>query len=282
MTGRFVPLDPPPDGLSAVLVEGRRRRRRRTAATSTAAVTALAGVLALTLMPPGGGTDSLRPMPAAPGVLPTASPSAPVLLPSPSPLAGTPLPAAPGQTAATTGAAPSPTTSRPPASAKPAPAPQTEPEPEGYRTPDLVRTYAGPPAQARICGAAYSNDSSTGQVGWCVVVTAEQTPRGVDLIVEVCRDGTTSGRLTYGTEHEADLAVLEDGRTLWQWSAGRTPADGVHDLSADPGACWSWRAPWTGVDQRGEPLAGGTYVLRARSLAEELADVPPQDTDFIL
>lgn len=280
MTGRFVPLDPPPDGLSSVLVEGRRRRRRRTAATSTAAVTALAGVLALTALTSGGGTDSLRPMPAAPGELPTASPSAGVSLPSPSPLAGTPVPAAPGQVPATTGAAPSPVATDRPASATPSPAPR--PQPGGYRTPDLVRTYAGPPARARLCGAAYSNDSSTGQVGWCVVVTVERTAQGADLLVEVCRDGTTAGRLTYGSDHEADLAVLEDGRTLWQWSVGRTAGDDSHELTAEPGGCWTWRAPWTAVDQQGEPLDGGTYLLRARSLAGELTEVPPEDTEFTL
>lgn len=280
MTGRFVPLDPPPDGLSSVLVEGRRRRRRRTAATSTAAVTALAGVLALTLMPPGGGTDSLRPMPAAPGVLPTSSPTATALLPSPGSLAGTPQPTAPGQVVPTTGAASSPATSSRPPSTAPSPAPT--PAPGGYRTPDLVRTYAGPPARARLCGAAYSNDSSTGQVGWCVVASTERTARGVDLLVEVCRDGTTSGRLTYDSDHEADLAVLEDGRTLWQWSVGRTAVDDSHELTAEPGGCWTWRAPWTGVDQSGEPLDGGTYLLRARSLADELTDLPPTDAEFTL
>lgn len=280
MTGRFVPLDPPPDGLSSVVVEGRRRRRRRTAVTSSAAVAALAGVLALTVVPPGGGTDSLRPMPAVPGVPPTASPvPSGEVTSSPAPPPGSPAPTVAAQVAPTAGGA-APGSSPRPSSTAAAPTPQ--PEPGSYRTPDLVRTYAGPPDRTRLCGVTYSNDSSAGQVGWCVVVATERTARGVDLLVEVCRDGTSSGRLTYKTSHEADLEVLEDGRTLWQWSVGRIPIEDSHELTAESRGCWTWRAPWTAVDQRGERLAGGTYVLRARSLANELADLPPEDTTFTL
>ena len=279
MSGTFVPLPPPPDGLSSAIGEGRRRRRRRVAATSTAAVTALVGVLALTVLTSTGGTDALEPLP--PAVTepdPTASPSEPAPPPSPtSTTAGSPQLAASGPAATRS---PSPAAAAPAATTAPSPAPQ--PEPGGYRTPDLVRTYVGPPAQARLCGAAYSNDSSTGQVGWCVAAGAERTAEGADLVVEVCRDGATAGLLTFGTDHEVDLAVLEDGRTLWQWTVGRTAADDEHVLSGEPGGCWTWRAPWTGVDQDGEELEAGTYLLRVRSLADELTEVDPQDTSFTL
>ena len=278
MTGRFVPLSPPPDGLSAVIGEGRRRRRRRAAATSGAAVSALAGLLALAVLAPGGGTDALRPEPVVPAEQPTSTPSPSAPDPSGTPsVPPSPAPATSPSPAATT----SPDAS-PEAGSSAAPSPVPQPSAAGYRTPDLVRTYTGPPSSARLCGAAYSNEGSGGQVGWCVVVTAERTNEGADLVVEVCRDGTTAGRLTYGTEHEVDLAVLEDGVTLWQWSVGRTPADDAHEQTAEPGGCWRWRAPWTGVDQRGESLDGGSYVLRGRSLADQLADVPPKDTTFTL
>jgi hypothetical protein len=280
MTGRFVPLSPPPDGLAAVLGEGRRRRRRRTAATSTAAVTSLAGVLALAVLTPGGEPDSLRPMPAVPGVLPTPVRTAAAPLPTAAaPRPGAPLPTTLVPVRPTGGQAPR---TPPPAPASPAAAPSPQPRAGGYRTPDLARTYAGPPAKAGLCGAAYSNDSSTGQVGWCVIVTAERTSEGADLVVELCRDGTSAGRVSFDSDHEVDLAVLQDGRTLWQWSVGRTAGDDAHDLTAEPGGCWSWRAPWTGVDQRGEPLESGSYVLRGRSLADELVEVPPEDTGFTL
>ena len=278
MTGRFVPLLPPPDGLSAVLGEGRRRRRRRTAVTSGAAATVVAAALALAVLAPGGGTDALEPLPpAVPDVEPTASPSAPTEPAPPTPTAaGSPQPVGPA--ASSTAAEPSPV----PPQTSTAPTPAPRPAPDGYRTPALARTYAGPPQQARLCGAAYTNDSSTGRVAWCVGVTAERTAQGADLVVEVCRDGATAGSLTYATEHEVDLAVIEDGRTLWQWTVGRTPAEDAHELSADAGGCWSWRAPWTGVDQRGEELDAGTYVLRGRSLADQLAGTDPQDTTFTL
>jgi hypothetical protein len=145
-----------------------------------------------------------------------------------------------------------------------------------------VRSYQAPPNSARICSPAYSNDGSGRQVPWCVHAAVQPTSDGMVLEAEVCRDGTTAGRLGFDTDHEVDLEVLDEGRVLWRWSVGRPPVNAPHALDTAATACWSWSAQWTGVDQRGDDLEPGSYTLRIRSHADQLESTDPVSTDFTL
>jgi hypothetical protein len=286
MSRDFVPLPPPPDGLAAVVTEGRRRRRRRRQAVGgSAGGAALAVVVAVAALTGAGArSDTLQPAPFAsagpvvpqptPAVLAPTAAAQPTTQPRSGRSPGAPaVPGPPGPGAgATAPAAVEPSAAAPPS--RPAPA-----DPQ-YRTPDLQRSYVGPPQRARLCGAAYSNQ--TQPVPWCISALAVRTAEGADLVVEVCRDGASAGQLTFATDHEVDLVVREGDRELWRWSVGRTPVERPHALEADAGGCWSWRAPWTGVDQQGKELDGGRYVLGVRSQAEELSEAGEATADLTL
>ena len=284
MARPFVLLPPPPGGLQAALTEGRRRRRRRHAAAgSLAGAGGLAVVLVVALAAVGGTTDSLRPLPATSAGVPAVSAE-----PVPSAQAGA-IATRPTPSAVRASESPAPATAGPAEPARtsapegrPRPTPPPAPQAGGYRTPDLQRSYAAQSGRARLCGTAYNTEQSGSQVGWCLSAAVEHTAAGADLIAEVCRDGTTQGRLSFDTDHEVDLEVRDGDRVLWRWSADRAPVDAPHELTADPGGCWSWRAPWTAVDQRGSELEPGSYLLVIRTQAEQARVAGEKTASFTL
>jgi hypothetical protein len=133
-----------------------------------------------------------------------------------------------------------------------------------------------------VCPEAHGRGGSV-QVSWCQYASLVQTPRGHDLVAEVCRDATTDGSLTFGSVLEVELTVADDkGRAVWTWSAGRDALADPHVLAVQRGHCWDWTAPWTDVDGQGRPLPSGGYLLVVGSDARELDGAPPGTTSFVV
>jgi hypothetical protein len=161
----------------------------------------------------------------------------------------------------------------------------------GYRTPDLVRRYHPAPAQTggpsgRICGGGGEGDTNgnlNNGYGFCVDGYAAVTPRGHDLILEVCRDSTGPGSLRFPRELEAELVVhdtLDKDRIVWRWSTGHGNDEDVHVLKLETSACWTWTAAWTDVDARGRALEPGRYEVAVTSSADQLHGMPEQRAAF--
>jgi hypothetical protein len=288
----FTPLPPPPAGALDAVHGGRgiRRRRRITGAGAAAAsLVLLAGVVAANGTGSNHAEDQLiparKPTSAA---LPT--PASAVAPPGTSPVTGPGnTQAVPPGSAGAGGAV---------ASTGPAPATRAEGDkaanrtsPTGYRTPTLRRTYrpAPPPSPStqqgpggRLCGASYndSQNQTALTTDWCLTPIATASTRGHDLTVEVCRDTTGPGRLTFSRQQEVDLTVTSGNRIVWQWSRDQPNAAGKHTLDAAADGCWSWTAPWTDVDAGGRRLAGGSYTLIVTSSAAELQALGPKRTTF--
>jgi hypothetical protein len=115
---------------------------------------------------------------------------------------------------------------------------------------------------------------------WCVTPYAVRTSDGHDLRIEVCRDSTGPGALSFGRRLEVDLVVLDGTKPVWRWSAGQPDATAPHGLDVGTDGCWSWTAAWTDVDAAGRPLDPGGYTLSVASTARELDGYPPQDVTF--
>jgi hypothetical protein len=288
----FTALAPPPAGAVVAVRAGRsiRRRRRLTGAGAAAAsVVLVAGVVAAS----GGGSTH-----AEDQLVPAHNPKAASASPEPAavrrrggagaPTAG-PAPAAradalPGTLA---GAPPAAGTSDSGKNTGSGQAPQ-----RGYRTPPLRRTYLPAPPQSapntqqgpggRICSVAYDDSGRGGAVttDWCLTPHVTSTAHGHDLTIEVCRDSTGPGQLTFSRQSEVDLAVLAGSKTVWRWSVGQPDAAQPHSLQTAADSCWSWTAPWTDVNAAGRALPRGSYTLAVTSAAGELQALHAQTTAF--
>ena len=277
----FVPLPPPPGGMSRALRDGRRLRlRRRIVGTSVAAavMAVAAGTFAATASSGPGATDQLIPA-VAPQTTPTAAPAAGLrdrgatagVRPSATP-AGRAAAGTATLGARTTGSSSS--TTRPSAGPTEAPAAPAS----SYRAPNLLRSYR-PPAPSQgpnpsICSGAFSGGRSgvDAASNWCFRAQVTPTARGHDLSVQVCRDSAGAGQLHFSRRLEVDLVVTAGTGTqsVWRWSTGHPDAAQAHVLDVAAEACWTWTAPWTDVDRDGDALPSGDYTLSVSAQAPEL------------
>ncbi|HET7309834.1 MAG TPA: hypothetical protein VFJ17_00750 [Mycobacteriales bacterium] len=286
----MVELAPPIDGLEQVRGEAGRRRRRR-AGVAAASLTTAAGVaVVLALSGAAGGVDMLEPAPPAGHGIDSPSPSATA------PHVLTLFPAArhrhhagerttasgqhaKGTRVATgfghgTSTAPSGTVaSTPPPSRQVA----------GTSGPTLTRwqsTYTG--ATRECTGSTYGGGDGTLQsaVGWCAAVTATPLSHGVRLQLQLCRDSTGGGTLTFSGTREVDLAIRESGRTVWDWAKLHPGSAGTHQLSAAANGCWNWSLVWPDETQSGTSAGHGTFTFVGTSTANEMKGAPEYSTTF--
>jgi hypothetical protein len=259
----FPPVAPPEDGLRAALREARARRTRTAALCSgtalslvAAALLSLGGSSTTTLLPP---TDDRTPRPTS--------------APSPEPTSGLvvlPLPgAAPSATAeASRGVQPSPT-----AAPGSSPQPSRRPgRPSPTALPHDLPTTSAAMARADSNVAVPNNCTYFGESsGYCRDAIPDSYRTDGTLQARICTTNATSTALHYPSARELDLAVVQDGRTLWRWSRTHPDRAGAHTSRLPAGRCTYWSTAWRGVDDAGHLLAPGDYTLVATFSADELA-----------
>jgi len=271
----YVELPPPPDGLASARRAGVRRRTRRTVAAFTGGVGAVAVVVVVILMLGGGrGVAMLRPAPAPPA---TQVP-APGTSHAPAVLAGHhggPVSPGPGQQAV---------------GSRPLTASSTAPSSSGSSSQHtssrgaqvvLVRSQSRYTGYPRVCrnGPNANNESVQPGNDWCLDAATTHTDRGQRLSLELCRDSTSGGSLTFATTREVDFAVTSGGKTIWSWSHDHPGTSSQHTVSATADGCWVWSLVWPGITQTGAAVGHGSYTLVATTTAQELrmdgsAEVP--------
>jgi hypothetical protein len=275
----FRELPPPYDGVGTALTRGRQRRRRRLALQVGAGLTTVALVVAGALAVGGSAglnaQDRLEPAHGT-GLVPSVSSAQPS---APSQAAKeNPSPAAPVVVTAASTGSPSPTASRNDVPTRPQP----------YRTPALSRSYT--PARAlsaspsvSVCGGNYAGGTDgvgKTRANWCVDERVSRSAGGLNLVVELCRDESGAGELTFSGAREVEIVVQHGNREVWRWSVDHPQTGPGHALSTPATACWTWTAPWTTVDQHGRALPKGDYTMLATTQAAEVATFPSDAVAF--
>lgn len=285
----YVPEPLPMDGLQEIRREAGRRRRIRTVRVTVggAATAAAAAALVVALTGATGGADVLKPLPPAVGhdhrTSPAPAPAADRLKSSVAPAAKSqPTPAGEPTVGATArGGVVVPDQAAPPAAGDPAPtrtaAAPSQPQLHRYRS-----TFVDPPGSARVCGNQTYGDAHgfENSVGWCLDALVSKTASGEQLTVQLCRDSTTGGQLTYATTREVDLTVKRGSSVVWRWSRTHPGTPDEHMLSAPKNGCWNWSLVWPGVTQNGADAGHGTFTFLARTTAKELGAQPTQSLNF--
>lgn len=86
-------------------------------------------------------------------------------------------------------------------------------------------------------------------------------------------------RFTYDTSQEADFRIAPEGEEpIWTWSAGQRFAASEHYLDIAPGECVDWTTAWETVDERGQRVDSGRYVLTVKTLAKQASDTEAESS----
>ncbi|MCS7173905.1 MAG: BsuPI-related putative proteinase inhibitor [Armatimonadetes bacterium] len=86
----------------------------------------------------------------------------------------------------------------------------------------------------------------------------------VQMVLQVRNRGFRAMTFTFGTSQRYDFRVLRlDGTTIWQWSHDRMFAQVVGSLVLQPGSEIRFEETWTQVDNAGQPVPPGRYVVEA-------------------
>jgi hypothetical protein len=263
---------PPPDGLGSVRREAARRRRRRAVRVATGGVTAAIVTAAALLV--GGGSDGdaiLRPAPAAPvtGIPTPGGVAAPHGKVAPHSHVTVTRPGAGGDVAVT------PVSGAAARAGRQAPASMTAQV-------SLTRARSSYTGAPRFCRTGDSAEGNTVHPGanWCLAATAVRTSDGERLSLQVCRDSTSGGSLTFGSSREVDFVVKRAGTTVWSWSHAHPGSPSHHTLTAPADGCWNWTLVWPGVDQSGRAVGHGSYTVTSNSTADELYAGPALTATF--
>ena len=184
-------------------------------------------------------------------------------------------------------------------------------EPSTWRRSTIGRsTVAGRGAteqgcQSRVIDPRDPTYSAAGNT-WCVIVdAATPTGRGSGASVypmgggattssagtapgvyefrfSVCRqaDARDDLRLSFEDNREVEFRVRRgfDGPVVW---SSLTPViGGPHSLTVRRSDCIQWQLDWDPVDDAGQPLADGEYVIEGLSLAAEISKLPGTGINF--
>ena len=279
----IVELAPPVDGLEQVRGEAGRRRRRR-AGVVGASLTAAAGVVVVLALSGGaGGLAVLKPAPpAAPGAtVATPTPQRPGHVSADAPGHQHAVRAMPRLVTGKRGHR----ASQGPVGHVVAPVPNGNdrtPPPSGG--PALTRwqsTYAASPAR-QCSGSTYGGPDSAfeSSVGWCMDVTATPVSDGVRLHVQLCRDSTGGGSLSFDGTREVDLSVRQGTKTVWDWATLHPGSSGPHRLSEPANGCMNWSLVWPDVTTAGQPAGHGSFTFVGTSTANEMKGKPDESAAF--
>lgn len=284
----MVELPPPIDGLDQVRGAAGRRRRRRAGVLGASLTTAAGIAVVLSLSGGPGGLAVLKPAPpAGPGLVqpsPTATGAVGVDPAKRHQHVAARRPSTRGQQP---GHAAQVSRSGQGTDMQPPPPTDVAPESQGQvsrtQQPTLSRwqsTYTG---GARECtGSTYSGPDGTFEsaVGWCATAIATSLSDGVRLHLQLCRDSTGGGTLTFSGTREVDLEVRDGSRTVWDWAKLHPGSAGPHQLSAIANGCWNWSVLWPDVTQSGAPAGHGVFTFVGTSAANEMKGSPDYSTNF--
>lgn len=285
----IVELAPPPGGLDQVRGEAGRRRRRR-AGVAAAGLTTAAG-LAVVLALSGGaaGVDVLKPAPPAGqgNDAPAPSVERPTVM-TLRPEAPRHHRAAGAATRPASGSARAGASGGQVAGAQPNANGAAVPPPAGTATgtqqPTLSRwesTYRDAPAR-QCTGSTYggSDGSLESAVGWCLDVFATPVSDGAQLHIRLCRDSTGGGTLSFDGTREVDLAVQQNGRTVWDWATLRPGSSGAHQFSEPASGCMNWSLIWPDLTTDGQSAGHGSFTFLGTSTANEMKGAPSESVAF--
>jgi hypothetical protein len=290
--GPYVGAPPPSDGLAQVRQEALRRRRRRLAGVVAGGTgAAVAAVVGFVLASGGGDLAVLRPAPPAGAPSPGPAPAS-HLRNAPDQKPQSPVHrrhnrriVAGGDSTTTrssgTDGAGTGTAARTGSGSAYAPGRDTPAITlQRYRS---TNTSDALPKEATLCSeSAYSDGNSNlhTEYGWCFTAVAKAAPAGERLTLQLCRDHTGGGTLSYPTSREVDLAVQRNGKTVWSWAPGHPGHPDRHTLTAPRDGCWNWSLVWPHVDTAGKTVRHGTYTLVATTAATELQAEPSSTARF--
>lgn len=272
----YADLDPPPAGLEEVRRVALRRRRRRAIAVGLTGSATAAVVATLLVLTGSAGLDVLRTSQPVTGDPHQASPN-----PSPAPHATASPTSVPNGPQAGVAVAPGGTARDSQPSGQSA-----EPSQRAAPAPQLVRTYGPRPKApgdlAVICGAQSSSDGNTAQTetDWCLSAVTKAVSGGVRLTVDLCRDSTSAGTLTFPTTAEADITVQRGGKVVWDYAQAHSSHSFRHVLDAAADHCWDWSVVWPDITQTGASAGHGTFTFVATSYAQEVQAGPTQSVSF--
>lgn len=270
-------LPPPPGGLTEVRRAARLRRRRKSAIVAGGGSLVAVVVTVVMLVGGGAGIDVLKTV--QPAVTPAPSPGVSPAIAAPAQphtarQSSAAHKAVPGTGPVLPAAGASSSTHSLGADSTAAPRPQ------------LVRTQRmSTTGGVTFCseGATVdSNENIQESVGWCLAAVTRRVSGGEQLTVDLCRDGSSGGTLTFDTTREVDLTVQRAGRTVWDWARDHPAQRDPHQLSVSSHGCFDWTLVWPGISQNGVPTGHGTFTFIATSAAKELAAANPASTTFTL
>lgn len=279
----MTPMHPPVDGLDEVRREaGRRRRRRAVLSAAGGATVAAAAAVALVLTSQGSGFATLTPVPPAHHLSP-----APTVNVHPPRQRLSPHAHEPGGSRGTDGSAPVAAAHRKPAGTDSglSLASPSQARADSARTtsaPMLTRRQTRYDGDPRLCSGSEQGDGSglSSSVGWCLTALTQRTSNGVRLTVDLCRDSTGPGTLTFAGSREVDLAVVRNGKVVWNWAHAHPGRADRHQLSSPANGCWDWSLVWSGQtnDSTAAPRGGLTFV--ATSTSDDMQGKPSESTTF--
>lgn len=122
---------------------------------------------------------------------------------------------------------------------------------------------------------------------------AQQAPAGLRLELRAGRDTYRAGDpveltltvtnstadpvvLTAPSSQLYDFAVIQGGREVWRWSAGRMFMALVTPLEIAPGQARVFTEVWDQRDRDGQPVAPGYYVVQGVLIGGEGVGLSPQ------
>jgi hypothetical protein len=151
------------------------------------------------------------------------------------------------------------------------------------RQPTLSRwqsTYTGSPREC--AGSTYGDSSGTlkNAVGWCLDVFATPLSHGVRLHMQLCRDSTGGGTLSFASTREVDLAIKQGKRTVWDWAALHPGGSDAHQLSEPANGCMNWSVTWPDITTAGSTAGHGDFTFVGTSTADEMQGNPSESVDF--
>lgn len=76
--------------------------------------------------------------------------------------------------------------------------------------------------------------------------------------------------LDFTSGQEYDFAVLQEGREVWRWSAGRMFTQALRADTLAPGETRTYRAGWVPGDARGDLTVRGELRSGSHPVAEEI------------
>jgi hypothetical protein len=127
---------------------------------------------------------------------------------------------------------------------------------EGDRPGDVGSPDEGPPSRAvkELDGLKL------------VLETAKEAyPLGepIPLKFELINTGSTPVEFTFSSGQRFDFLVKKGERTIWRWSFGKQFIQVLGQITLEPGQSLSFEADWPQVDNLGNAVPPGEYVVLA-------------------